>query len=984
MTIRGILPPNRPMTHATPARLLPVVLAAVVCAGVPAARSAPLPRLAVSLARGVDASEAFRALRDTGGPDALVVLPPVDAAVGEGAAAPAVPSVAAGKFYVHLRLRIGTLPGAGREREALVSRQVGEIVTALGVGREGIVGVIVEPSGNAPPDDVLHFVFATLMVRLKGEKPSLDVALVLPAGMADRSIDAAARLMAYADEMVVPSSALPGFSSSPLEAVAAGKPIVARVPGAPGGGREASARALLDLLMTPGAAAASTAWLDVASLDALRALGRSARVVARSLGADFEMTDPARVPVAVVSGGRPVSPAVAFVGSQTADVAFLLRAGATPEAPMDLGVTAAKSVQVGCLDALTGLRLNALPPGSGAGCRADTAYVLLTARAPSGGDRLFEAVRVTGRSSLRVEEIIARWQAAEEMQRLRLDHYTVPCFLGLHFEITSISETFDVALELREFVDRSGVQDWQQTAFRVNGVKLRSSQEFPLPQIEPDQIVTRPLQLRIDEKYAYRLLGTDTVDGRLCYVIAIKPAQGGETLYSGKVWIDGLDFRQVRLQLEQRDGKNNVAAHVETQDFEVVKDRKGQSFNLVRTIYAEDSLNLAGRTVTVEKRYRFGEYDINDPGFEARLQAARASTDPMFRGTDEGLRTLRRTADGQRVVEPAGGKRVFALLGGLIYDGSYKFPIPLGGLSWVDFDWRKTGLQLSAFFAGPIFAANISRQINKGFRWGVDLSLDALPFSYYEYAGNKEVAARRIRGFQQYVGGLLNWQVTPAIDVSGQAGFYYDIYRAAGTTDAAYRVPTSGATFATYGEAKYVRKGFSAITTIEHGRRAGWNGFGYADRPEVTYPDWTRYSIELDQHVFVGKLTQAGVSAGYFGGRHLDRFSQYSPSFLRRPTLHGIPNGVDSFDQVGALSGYYGFNVADLAKLQGYYTHAWTTNRLEGPGTRQFDGLDASIGFAGPFGTYMQGTVSFAIRGNLERYASRWGAYLVFLKPIKE
>ena len=181
-----------------------------------------------------------------------------------------------------------------------------------------------------------------------------------------------------------------------------------------------------------------------------------------------------------------------------------------------------------------------------------------------------------------------------------------------------------------------------------------------------------------------------------------------------------------------------------------------------------------------------------------------------------------------------------------------------------------------------------------------------------------------------------------------------------------------------------MRKSFTAIATLQHGRRLGWRPFGYADDPAVTFPDYTRYSFELSQHLFVGKLTRGGVSVGDFGGSHLDCFSQYSPSFLQRPTMHGIPSGVDSFDQVTTLSGYYGFNVADLAKLEGYYTHAWTTNRLEGPGVRQFDGLDASIGIAGPFGTFLQGTVSFAIRGNLERYASRWGTYLVFLKPLKK
>jgi hypothetical protein len=807
--------------------------------------------------------------------------------------------------------------------------------------------------------------------------------------MADRSFDAAARLMAYADSLVVPASALPGFGASKLQAVAAGKPVVARVFGAPGGAIVSAASAWLDLLMTPGASFVSTAWVEAPDLASLRSLADAVRLLSRSLGSDLEMTAPERAPLAVTADGRSVSPSVAFVGSQTADIAFLLKAGGSREAPRTLQVTAsaevAKTVRVTCVDPVGGRTLDATPAsGAAPGCRADADYVVLRATVPAGHDRLFEAVRVTGRSNLRVEEIIARWQATREMQRLLLDHYSVPCFLGIHFEVATLAEGFDVALELRQFVDRSGLQDWVQTAFRVNGVKLRKGQEFPLPQIEPDKVVTRPLELRIDEKYTYELLGTETIGGRLCYVVGIRAAQAGESLYSGKVWIDGLDFRQVRLKLEQRDGKNNVAAHVETQEFEVVKDAKGRPFNLVRSIYAEDSLNLAGRSVTVEKRFLFGEYEIDADDFAARLDAARASNDPMFRDTEAGLRALRKDQVGERVVDPVGKKRVMALLGGVIYDASRKLPIPLAGVSWVDFDWHKTGLQLSAFFAGPIFVANLSRQVNKNFRWGVDLSLIALPFTYYDYTGNQEITAQRVRSFQQYGGGLVNYQATSGLNFSLQADLLYNLYRATGETDPAYRVPASGFTLDVYGEAKYVRKSFTALGTVEHGTRLGWRAFGYANDPAPTSSDWTRYSLELSQHVYVGKLTRGGIAAGYFGGDRLDRFSQYSPGFLTRPTMHGIPSGVDSFDQVVTLSGYYGFNVADLAKLQGFYTHAWTKNRLEGVGVRQFDGLDASIGIAGPFGTFMQGTVSFAIRGNLERYASRWGAYLVFLKPLKK
>ena len=93
---------------------------------------------------------------------------------------------------------------------------------------------------------------------------------------------------------------------------------------------------------------------------------------------------------------------------------------------------------------------------------------------------------------------------------------------------------------------------------------------------------------------------------------------------------------------------------------------------------------------------------------------------------------------------------------------------------------------------------------------------------------------------------------------------------------------------------------------------------------------------------------------------------------------------MDSFDEVTTLGAYYGFNVLDAAKLEGAYTHAWTRNLDEGTGLRQFDGFDVNIGMAGPFGTFVRGSVSLALRGNLERYRTRWGCFLIFLKPLKK
>ena len=269
--------------------------------------------------------------------------------------------------------------------------------------------------------------------------------------------------------------------------------------------------------------------------------------------------------------------------------------------------------------------------------------------------------------------------------------------------------------------------------------------------------------------------------------------------------------------------------------------------------------------------------------------------------------------------------------------------MPLAGISWVDFDFRRTGTQLSAFFAGPLFVADLSRQVNKSFRWGVDLSLSALPNTFAEYEGSEELTDRRIRNFQQWVGLLLNWQVTSALAL-------IDAVRPVPRPLPGHRRDRPGLPrprqrrhLANYGEAKYARKGFSAMAAVEHGTRVGWREYGYPDDPtEPLLDNWTRYSIEVSQHLYAGKLTRGGISAGYFGGHNLDRFSRYTPSFFERPAINGLPSGVGAYDEITTLGGYYGFNVLDLAKLQGAYTHAWTRNKSEGNDLKQFDGLNSA------------------------------------------
>jgi hypothetical protein len=953
--------------------------------------AAPLPRLVVSLPQGTPAVDFARVMAASGLRDGVIVLPPVAARIGgTGPAVEAgLPAIEAGGLgsgldpYLHVIVTVGDVSGTGRDREAFIDNRVSDIVSAALPEILPVKGLIVEVEAAGAPPEVVQFAAASLMVKARSAKPGLHVSLMLPDDALDRPGDAMKRLVAYADSVALRRQAPSAAAGQPLADLVAGKPIVQRLAAA---SALSAARAFLDLLVTTAAPAADLVWIDPPDAASLRELCASYQFLARVLGTGFEMTAPERAPAAVMLDGKPAGQAAAFIGSGTADVAVLLRTGATRALPRTLSVAApsTEALLVTCYDALDGRRL---PGGSdsrtGAGCSAEAEYALVHVARGGGEGRLFEAVNVPGRADLRVEEIIARWQAAREVERRALQNYVALCFLKLHFESNTYGVGFDLAFDLRQFYERSGVNDWIQTGLLVNGVRLKKVQEFPLPQLEPERVVTKPLELAIDEKYEYRLAGTDTVSDRLCYVVDIEPSVSRELLFSGRIWIDGLTFRQVRMRLEQRTALNSVAAHVETQDFAPVRDATGREFMLFQRIFAEETLNIGGRPVMLERTYLFEDYAVNVPDFEPRLADARKTDAPMYRDTEGGLRSLRREGD-TLVVEPSPGKRIRSLVGGVIVDASVGFPVPLAGLSWADFDYRHSGSQLSAVFAGALFAANLSKERSKSVRTSVEFSLSALPSTLRTYQGDAEVTGEQVRMFEQTAGVIVNWQATSALTLSASSHVALHPFMRTGSTDPAYRTPSLGLNLRAWVEARYVRRSFEAVTLVEPVLRVagwgpyGWEADGYTDPPRA----YVRYDAEVNKHLYVGKLSRGGVSASYYGSWNVDRFSRYQSSFILKPRIVGLPAGVDSFDTIVLAGAYYGFNVMDFIKLEGSYNHAWARNLEESTAFRQFDGMDFDIGTAGPWGTYIQAAVGYTLRGNLDRYSARWGAQVLVFKPL--
>jgi hypothetical protein len=471
----------------------------------------------------------------------------------------------------------------------------------------------------------------------------------------------------------------------------------------------------------------------------------------------------------------------------------------------------------------------------------------------------------------------------------------------------------------------------------------------------------------------------------------VEPKALDENLYSGKIWIDGLSFREVRQTLSQRGAKSNIVVNVETQNFALVNDGQGNQFNLLSSISAQQTLNAGGRDFQLQRTLKFSGYAINTPHYAEDLAAAHRSDAPMYRETDQGLRELK-MKNGERVVQQTSDKRIVSLVGGAMYEGTFNFPIPIAGISMADFDFRHSGAQLSTFFAGPILATDLSKQYGPKYRLAADLALSALPGENRIYNGNVENTLEEIWAWEQTLGVRASWQASNHLSVTAFTYLAYDIFRRTSDTSSQYALPRNGVALLPGLQLRLTEKGYIFTADGTRGERIAWRQFGCPASPVIPgcppasqspQSGYALYDADLNKDYYIRKFTKGGWDLAYYGGDQLDRFSRYFPSFFSNPRIHGIPGGTDSFDAIAMSNVHYGFNVMDFMKFEGLYSYARARNLDESSHFNKFDGLEINFNTAGPKGTLIQGTVSYALDGNIARYNSRWGMTVMVFKPFK-
>jgi len=958
----------------------------------PARSQVGLPRAAVSIPTDRNLAASLETARQCQFPGKLIVLPPVhfqlagdesSSGLFEEQAQAVLSLPQESEVWLHIVAEAGSL--TGKESEKQLTDRVEAFLKPAPLSASAVRGVIVEVNEPLTAPNLVEFGLLRLAVTAKSSNAALRLAFVFGPGFIGQHGDIVKRLATYSDLLGTTYSQGWRADAAWIAEQALNKPLVLKLD------TETSAAAAPYLTAALAASGSSVEILWPQPPDA-KAAGQLCAVngfLTHSITANMLLLDSASLPFTLAVDGVESRESQWFGSGQSPDLVIVAHVKGNPGQPKTVRLQGAAATQFEAqwYDPETGSRLRAGEPaktekGLAQTCAWTSEYALISVHKLSETETAsYSTVEVKSGVNLNVDEIIARWQQYREAQNRKLENYQSSSFMNLHFEGTSMASAFDISMQVKQFYDRAGPMEFAQTQFYVNGVKFNNKNKFPLGQIEPEKVVTQPLELKLNERYEYKLLGTEQVDGVQCYVVGVEPIVHDETLYSGKIWIDGVTFREVKQTLSQRGLKSNIVVNVETQNFQLVSDGKGNQFNLLRSISAQQTLNAAGRDFALQRTVQYSEYVINAPQFSDALAAEHNSQDPMYRDTDNGLRELRKHGS-ERVLEENSQKRIKAAVIGGMYEGTFNFPIPIAGLSIADFDYRHTGAQLSTFFAGPILATDLSKQYRTKYRLAADLALSAIPGENRIYTGNTEDTGEELWTWEQDIGVRASWQATTHLSLTASSYLAYDIFRRTSDTSNQYALPRNGVALLPGVEVKFNDKGYLFTAQGTRGERIAWKQFGYTPPSQPLESAYTLYNADLNKDYYFRKFTKGGFDLGYYGGDQLDRFSRYFPSFFSEPRLHGIPGGTDSFDAIAMANGHFGFNMMDVIKVEGMYSYARARNLSESSQFRKFDGVETNFNVAGPMGTLIQGTVSYALDGNIPRYNSRWGFLIMIFKPL--
>jgi hypothetical protein len=757
---------------------------------------------------------------------------------------------------------------------------------------------------------------------------------------------------------------------------------------------ESSERALVDgMIEELGTAVVSHSWrASAVTPAALRALAPLADVLSH----EISIVEDDKVGLKLTIGAEDVTTSLRhrlLFDTDTFSTVLIYWGGDSPEA---LGVSLRVPTEgtPGVLDLLTGERSALGDYTRDRSSSEARGTARLTGRPMlvnfnEGADAIGVQTGVSAERQLSVGEIISRHQRQQLAQDRLVRSYIASARMQQYFRPTETDPGYDVVTENRYFVGEDGIE-WEELSFAVNNRKF-GGERPPYPLLQPEKVLTLPLQLRFDEGYRYRLVGNglQRIDGFDCYEVRFEPVRDDPSLYRGTVWIDRKTFARIRLHAVQGELPGMVTSNEETLSYRPVTTIGNQPIFLFTALEGTQNVLVAGRTIRMDKRVTFSDFRVNDDDFVELRASARLSDRVMYRETPAGLRYYVKR-DGERVVSEHPTASVRALALGLVVDPSYTSTagmLPIFGINYIDFSFGNSNTQMAMLFAGVLAAGNIQRpQLgSKRLDASVDFFAIAAPSSdrVYEVSGERE--SESLLTWPLSTGLNLGWRVTPFLTAKLQYQLRFDGYVRDTTTSEQFVVPSSTVTNGIGGSWEYNRSGYSVVLNGTWFTRAGWKPWGepQPDGSLLSTPaSYVKYTASVSRDILIDAFQKIHLNAAWFGGRDLDRFVKYQFGMFDSTRIHGVPSAV-RFGELAMARGSYSVNVFDQYRLDLFLDQAWGKEEHADRNWQAIPGIGAAFNLPAPWNTILRADVGKSWLP--DRYGSlgSMSLQIMLLKPLR-
>lgn len=635
-----------------------------------------------------------------------------------------------------------------------------------------------------------------------------------------------------------------------------------------------------------------------------------------------------------------------------------------------------------------GLTLRVADPGP---------VVLLRLERPSleelaGEGGLAEELTVASERQMPVEEILRRLQAFEDDQSRRLGHYQATNRTHLRFQFGTGTQTLETTFEGDFFFRQGEGFDWAWQEFYVNGVRWGRKKIPEIPLVRPEKATALPLEILFTPEYRYRLRGAETVAGREAWAVEFRPVgevEEGGSLYQGTVWIDREIYARLKTRAVQLGLSGDVISNeeiVEYRPFDADGEETAWSadaFVLPAHTTGQEVLSILNGTAVVEKETLLSGFRLNAPNFDETRQQVLASDATMVRDTEKGLRYLVKDKDtGERIVQMEPDDDRIFLGGGVFFDDSLDFPLPLGGINYFSFDFRGTGAQVNAFFAGALLTVDYADPSLFGSRWdaGVDAFALAVKSSDELFRDNREVPEEEIEQRTGNVELTLGRPLGNFVKVSLETGFRYLSFSRADDTAEDFVLPSDHIDRALSLDLRYSRQGWRANLFGSFHDRSTWEAWG---RPgsgdfDPEDKDYLHWGASVGKNWYLPDFRKVGAELEWVDGQDLDRFSKYEFGFFSDIRVHGYQS--DRVRAEKAVAGHfsYGFELGSVIRVDGVLDAALATDEETGLDNELLAGVGIAGTFKGPWNTLVNLDLGTPVAGP----DSGVSVFVVFLKLL--